>query len=139
MAIKAFILKSSLKKKRQGRTFYKYHTHNHKTDPVVSNSDWNKTFICSIYRDFLWMSQNTACLYLSKAINTSLYPSPTTSILPASSTLKGSIPFMTLWTTRDAFTLALTLTDELKNNLYFFSETQGLNFNSFRILIWTFI
>lgn len=70
---------------------------------------------------------------------TSLCPFPTTSSSPASSALKRSISFMTLWTARDAFTLTLTFTDELKNNLYFLSEAQRLNFNGFRILIRTFI
>lgn len=89
-------------------------------------------------RDFSLDVPKHTLLELSKLMY-SLCPSPTTFSLPASSTLKCSISFVTLWAARDAFTLTFTFTDELKNNLYFFSEAQRLNFNGFRILIWTFI
>lgn len=46
---------------------------------------------------------------------------------------------MALGARRNAVTLAIALTDELKNDLYFFSEAQRLNFNGFRLFIWTFI
>lgn len=46
---------------------------------------------------------------------------------------------MALGAAGDALALAFTFADELKDYLYFFSEAQRLNFNSFRILIWTFI
>lgn len=46
---------------------------------------------------------------------------------------------MALGARRNAVALAIALTDELKNDLYFFSEAQRLNFNGFRLLIGTFI
>lgn len=58
---------------------------------------------------------------------------------PAGSTLKRPVPLMALGTRWNSMALAIALTDELKNNLYFFSEAQRLNFNGFRLLIWTFI
>lgn len=58
---------------------------------------------------------------------------------PAGSTLKCPVPLMALGTRWNAMALAIALTDELKNNLYFFGEAQRLNFNGFRLLIWTFI
>lgn len=58
---------------------------------------------------------------------------------PAGPTLEGPVAVMALGASWDAFTLALALTDELKDNLHFLSEAQRLNFNGFRVLIWTFI
>lgn len=58
---------------------------------------------------------------------------------PAGSTLECPVPLVALGTCWDAMALAIALADELKNNLYFFSEAQRLNFNGFRLLIWTFI
>lgn len=46
---------------------------------------------------------------------------------------------MALGARRNAVALAIALTDELKNDLYFLSEAQRLDFNGLRLLIWTFI
>lgn len=83
------------------------------------------------------MPQNVAYYLLSQSA--SPCPSGKTRGSPASSTLEGPVSLVAPRTAGDAFALALTLTDELKNDLYLFSEAQRLNFNGFRILIRTFV
>lgn len=104
----------------------------------MSNSGWNNHLFAPMDRISLDAQTEPA----PAAVPAAVPPHPVTlhsPSSPAGSTLKGPIAIMALGTARDAFTLAFTFTDELKNNLYFFSEAQRLNFNGFRILIWTFI
>jgi hypothetical protein len=90
-------------------------------------SDWSKGFVSLFYTGFPDKVAYTVCCAAARLH------------LPAGSTLKCPISLMALGTGWDAMALTIALTDELKNDLYFFSEAQRFNFNGFRLLIWTFI
>lgn len=77
-----------------------------------------------------------ACPSVSKPTRPSVLLQPHA---PAGPTLERAVALVTPGAAGDALALALTLTDELKHNLHLFSEAQRLDFNGFRILIWTFI
>ena len=100
---------------------------------MVSNSSWKNN--SSAPTETFWDAQTGR----PPAVPAAMPRAVRATSSPAGPTLEGPVAVVALGASWDAFTLALTFTDELKDNLHFLSEAQRLNFNGFRVLIWTFI